>query len=523
MRRPRLAAAGLVLSLLVPAVAAAQEALPPEGTVRLTARDGGFAVEGALLGHDGAFYRVETEGGPVTVDAARVDCDGACPGDPDLARIAISGDAGAAGDLMPALARAYAALNGMEVSAGDGSFALLEGGREVLAISLRGNGTEEGFADLLAGEADMVLARRPVRPLEAALARDAGLGNLADPQRSLALAPGALAVVVGRESPLRALTLPQLAAVFAGVLGDWSELGTGGEGAVRLHLPGEEDAAAQGFVDAVMEPAGLPLAEGGILRHADEADLAAAVAADPNAIGVVSAGAVGDARALALGGGCAPPSRPSPFAVASGDYPLALPLLLYRPARRLPDAARDFMIWLGTPGAAEAARAAGFGPESDPVPFGAQADRLAAGIAAADEGVLPALREAVAALEGHERHPETFRFEDGSAQLDAAGETAARRLAGRLRAGEFDGRRLLFAGFSDAPGEADARLSRLRAGVVRDHVVDLAGGPAGATLRAAGFGAALPVACPDTVWGRNANRRVELWVEEARPEAARGG
>ena len=524
-RRGRAGAAGLGLAGLLAGAGLSQEVDPavPAAPVALTVRESGLVIEGDLLGYDGAFYRIETEAGLVTVDGARVDCRGACP-DPGLARLAASGEAEAADVLMPALVRAYAASEGLGVRAAEGGLVLSDGGRDVLAVSLTGNGTEEGFADLLAGEADMVLARRPVRLLEAALARDAGLGDLADPMRSLVLAPDALAAVVSPDGPARALSLPQLAAIFAGALGDWAELGAGGGGPVRLHLPDEASASAQGFEDAVMEPAGLPVAPAGIVRHADEADLAAAVAADPGAIGIVRAGLAGPARPLELGGGCGPAAAPSSFAVASGDYPLSLPLVLYLPARRLPDAARGFAVWLASPEAEAAARGAGFGVTADAVPFRAQADRLAAGIAAADAAVLPDLREAAAALEGHARLPETFRFEEGTARLDAAGESAARRLAARLAAGEFDGRGLLFAGFSDAAGEADARLSRLRAGVLRDHVVDLAGGTAGATLRAAGFGAALPVACPDTVWGRNANRRVELWIEEGGPPGrARGG
>ena len=490
----------------------APEEAPAPGAVRLAARGGGFAVEGPLLGYDGAFFRVDTEAGPVTVDGAAVDCTGACPA-AGLARLAISGDPGAARILMPALVGAYAAGRGLAVDTVEGGLVLRSDQGAVLELRLRPNGTEEGFADLLAGEADLVLARRPVRPVEAALARDAGLGELADPLRARVLAADALVAAVADESPVGALTLPQLAAAFAGALEDWSQFDSGGEGPVGLHLLDGGTAAAQGFEDAVMMEAGLPLAEDRITRHADAEALRAALRADPGAIGILPLGALGEGlRALPLGGGCAPPLAPEPFAVGSGDYPLAMPVLVYLPAQRLPPAARDFAAWLAAPEARGAARAAGFGPEAPPpMPFAAQAERLAAGIAAVEAEGLADLKDAAAALPGYRRRVETFRFEEGSARLDAAGETEARRLAASIASGAEDGARLLFVGFSDAPGAADARLSRLRAGLVRDHVSDLAGGPGGAGLRAAGFGAALPVACGDTVWGRRANRRVELW------------
>ena len=505
---------GLVLALSGPAVPGPAAAQAAGDTVRLSGAGGALSVEGDLLGYDGSFFRIETPQGLLVVDASAVTCEGACP-DPGIARITVSGDAGATSRLLPALLRAYAEPRGLTVEEARGRVVLSGEAGAALEIGLRGTGTEEGFADLLTGEADATLARRPVRTLEAALARDAGLGDMRAPARARALVPDALAVVVASGNPVRSLTLPQLAALFAGALTDWSDLPGGGSGPVRLHLPAEASAAAQGFEDAVMERAGLPLAPEGVVRHDDPEDLSRAVAADPGAIGVTWRDASGTARAVLLGGGCAPPVGPDPFGTESGDYPLAVPLTLYLPALPLPEPARDFAAWLLSPearGAAEAAEAVQ--PRPAPRPFARDIARISAGIGAArGESGLAALQSAVTTLEGLSRLPETFRFEDGSARLDATGESAARSLAARLREGEFDGTRLLFAGFSDATGPADERLSRLRAALVRDHVAELAGGAPGVRLETAGLGAALPVACPDTVWGRHANRRVELWVE----------
>ena len=520
--RPLKAAAILMACALARPVAA-QDA--DVDTVRLSSADGAFTVEGDLVGHDGAFFQVETARGLAVVDVSAVRCEGACPAT-GIARVAVSGDPEATDRLLPALLRAFAEPRGLSVTESDGAVALSGPGGPVLTVELRGTGTEEGFADLLTGEADMTVARRPVRVLEAALARDAGLGDLAAPARARLLAPGALAVVVSPENPVRSVTLPQLAAIFAGALTDWSELG-GAAVPIRLHLPEAGSATAQGFDDAVMERAGLPLAAGGSVRHPDVDALVRAVASDPGAIGVARWDRIGAARPLLLGDGCAPAKGPDPFDAWSGDYPLSQPLLLYLPARPLPAPARDFAAWLSSPEARRAAETAGFAPPRPAArPFEGEVARIAAGIGAArGEGGLAALQAAVAGLEGHARLPDTFRFEDGSARLDAAGESAARALAAQLRAGAFDGRRLLFAGFSDAAGPGDERLSRLRAALVRDHVADLAGDMRGVRLDAAGFGPALPVACPDTIWGRHANRRVELWVagEDGAPTGAGQG
>jgi hypothetical protein len=75
----------------------------------------------------------------------------------------------------------------------------------------------------------------------------------------------------------------------------------------------------------------------------------------------------------------------------------------------------------------------------------------------------------------------------------------------RSRRGFFDGRTLLFAGFSDSAGSAqiNTRLAQRRAETVLEAVraaTDSA--DARVTLRAEAFGEVLPMACEDTDWGR---------------------
>ena len=82
-----------------------------------------------------------------------------------------------------------------------------------------------------------------------------------------------------------------------------------------------------------------------------------------------------------------------------------------------------------------------------------------------------------------------------------------------INRGEFDGKTLYFIGFSDGAGPADGnqRLSLRRARSVESAIAAKVEG-APVTLDAAGFGEALPMACDDTAWGRQVNRRVEVWV-----------
>jgi len=110
----------------------------------------------------------------------------------------------------------------------------------------------------------------------------------------------------------------------------------------------------------------------------------------------------------------------------------------------------------------------------------------------------------------------SFRFEAGSARLDAQSRSNLMQLARGLEQGRFDARSLYFIGFSDGVGPADRnrQIALTRAEAVRDAVLDLSEtiDPEYANLQVDAFGEALPLACDDSAWGRQANRRVEVWL-----------
>ena len=137
--------------------------------VALSSRDGSVELSGTLLGFDGEFYRVETDYGELTVDSSGVSCAG--PGCPNLAdfvaEVRFSGSATMGAVLMPALIEAFAARQGYTVSREEGDsghFALLlsreDDGKLAARFDFRASNTNEGFADLLADEADVVMALR---------------------------------------------------------------------------------------------------------------------------------------------------------------------------------------------------------------------------------------------------------------------------------------------------------------------------------------------------------------------------
>ena len=88
--------------------------------VSLISRDGSLSLSGSLQGFDGAFYRIDTRFGLLTVDAEGVICEG--PACPDLtapkAIIHIVGESRAGAALLEPLLRAFADSRGVVFQAG---------------------------------------------------------------------------------------------------------------------------------------------------------------------------------------------------------------------------------------------------------------------------------------------------------------------------------------------------------------------------------------------------------------------
>lgn len=493
------------------------------GDVTLTSRDGRITLSGNLLAYDGEFYRVDTIYGELTVDGGAVTCSG--PGCPDLAALVaelrIAGERRPGAVLLPALIEAFAARSGyrtaLEVrSDSDFTYTLLErgNGQAAARFHFRLDTTGQGLARLLAGEADLALAAREPTQDEVAAHRAAGRGDLLAARRSLIVALDAIVPVVAPGNPVRQISAEDLSAVLAGEISDWADLGWPG-GPIRLHLPAPDTGLAQ-FLAWRIPAAAAPPPETPL--HADEDELADAVARDPLALGLVSLSQRGNAVALALSGRCGFAMEAGADSIKSEDYPLTMQLFAYLRPERLPRIMRDFLRFLRSPAAQPIVRRAGY------VDLGHQeigleqhGARLANAIAAAgEETTLSELQRLVWMMRGNRRLTLAFRFRDGAVELDPQSRSNVELMADLLETGAFDDQRLVFVGFSDGQGPARANLalSRRRAEVVRDAVLGAA--PLADRTRFSttvdAFGEAMPLACDENAWGRAANRRVEVWV-----------
>jgi phosphate transport system substrate-binding protein len=468
--------------------------------VTLTAREGGLRLDGVLQGFDGEFYRVSTSYGSLTVDAQGVICTG--PGCPELVapfaslRFVGAPDAGTA--LVPGLMAAFAAQRGLAYRVMPGAdFAA------VLTDPLNGNPLAEvSFIPMLPDAAGQALADGAAE-FAVAAALDAEFGNRA-------VAMDALIPVVGADNPVPVISSRALAAVLSGEITNWQAVG-GPDMPIVLHgLAADTD-----LQRALAARLGREVkAE---VLHADQTALATAVAADPYALAIMGQSAQGPARRLPLTDSCGFPLLPTALAVKAEDYPLALPIYLLTPRRRLPLIAREFMDFMATPPAQEVIAAAGYvdrRPESQPMTEDGL--RLINAIQGAGEEVaLADLKALVAVMVGAERVSLTFRFQDGSSALDANSQQNLADLALMLEAGAFADKELIFAGFSDGSGDAVGNLALAQeraegvAGALAEAAPDLA---AERIPRVVAFGEILPMACDSTTVGRGLNRRVELWA-----------
>ncbi|THD76899.1 cell envelope biogenesis protein OmpA [Thalassobius vesicularis] len=494
--------------------------------VTLVSPDGKVEISGNLLGFDGEYYRVDTVYGELTVDGSGVNCEGpACPNLEDyVAELGISGEASVGNVLLPALIEAFAQRAGLTlkrqtVSDTMTAFNLTDRatGKLLGIFTVRATNTEEGFADLLANEADIVMSMREVRENETSLAKEAGLGDLTGIGRSRVLALDAFVPIVAPGNPLASITTAQLSKVFAGRITNWSELG-GPDAPITVHMRDGQSGMRQAAVDRLLAPIGaVPVA--GAKSHRTNRDLAEAVAADPFGIGLAGESETREARAVPLSGSCGFSLRAERKTVKTEDYPLTAPIFLYLPARRLPKLGRDFLTFTRSTPAQLVVRRAGYTDQA-PELLGVdqQGNRFVNAIArAGDEITLDDLQRMVSVLMPMKRLTTTFRFEAGSARLDAQSRSNVEQLAQAVEAGQYDTQRLLFVGFSDGEGPASANqaIALRRAEAVREAVMVAAETANFDQLKldVDAFGEAMPMACDDSAWGRQVNRRVEVWVQ----------
>jgi phosphate transport system substrate-binding protein len=468
--------------------------------LQLTSADGALTIEGELLSYDNELFRLNTAAGPITVDGGNLRCSGAgCPDPSDLvSRASVGGPPEMVHRLMPALLEVFADTRGLSYQRIFEKDALAswqlrdaETNRLVAVFEGRVLPAPEAASQLATRQLDIALSRLPAK------------GQV----RQDVIALDALVPIVAPENPRAMVTIVQLQNLLNGRITTWDRLG-GDARDVALHLPDQLDTQLRRISPKdALRPA---------TRHATFDALADAVASDPAALGLVPYSNIGNAVPLVVSGACGLATPATRDTIRAEDYPVTEPMFLQRLGARQPKIVRDFIAFARSHEAQPVIRAAGFVDQAvGIIPFEDQGDRIANAVLAAgdDPDAMIAVRDMIASLMTADRLTLTYRFQDGSSDLDIQSLSNIQRLAETIERGDFDGREIVFVGFSDGNGPADGnlRLSIRRAQVVRKAVAALVR-DADVPLTLSAFGEALPMACDDTPWGRQVNRRVEVWV-----------
>ena len=494
--------------------------------VTLRTRDGSVAITGQLAGFADGTYTLSTNIGMVNLPAEMVECMGeACPELPGGQSLRVAGSRVLGDRVMPSLMAAFAAGQGGGASRrtedGAMAFAFGDGPDEGEGVIVPHADTAAGLRALLAGDADLAMAARPATAEEMAAFDAAGRGDLGEIGHGHALGTDALVLAVHPANPLRALGLDDVERVLSGRVTDWVDLG-GRPGPITLYLREAGSGPREMLADLVLDSRGLTLLEGVEVRDSADA-LAEAIGADPSGLAVAGYARHGGA-ALAVGGACGLRVPPAPFSIASGEYPLARPLLLYREGETSSGRIQPFLEFAASKEGQAIVADSGIVPLSiRSRAADGEGLRLAAALQAARTPAdLVLVREMAVLLLGSERLSVTFRFEPGTARLTARSQADLFRLAGYLQeAGS--GREAIFAGFAGepgGPGGADGHwdLSRERAERVRRAVFAAWPGPEPEPgSRALGFGHVSPLTCPGDA-DRSIEDRVEVWLSGPAPD-----
>lgn len=358
-------------------------------------------------------------------------------------------------------------------------------------VTVAAHGTGTGFAGLKNASADLAAASRPIKQSE--LEDLAVIGDLRSVQAEQVVAIDGLAIIVHPDNPLEALTVEQVAQLFAGEVSNWRELG-GADVAVKLFARDDQSGTYDTFKELVLASQGKVLASGA-RRYESNDQLSRDVSHVPGAIGFVGLASIAMAKPLAIADGDSQPKSPTSASIATEDYPLSRRLFLYTRPDQQSAQLQAFIAYAHSAAGQAIVEKSGYVAQAiRPIRLAAQPDMPPAYQHLAQEA---------------QRLTVNFRFDQGSARLDNKAQRDTERLIAYLNANGKQMNAVTLVGFGDPRSDParTALLSKLRAMAVRS---ELARG--GILVKEiSGMGDELPVASNQGK-GRLRNQRVEVWV-----------
>lgn len=200
-----------------------------------------------------------------------------------------------------------------------------------ILVDLESRNSGYGILTLLDGACDIAAASRALNEDEMRIARSRRLNLL-----SHTIGFYGISVVVHPANPLANLSDRQVRDIFTGAITNWSELG-GAPVPIAVHISSPEAGTYLGFQELALDR--KPYRQDAI-PHPTYAEIAQAVAADPNAIGYISMSLAErmPVRPVSING--VPPTQ---IAVADDLYPYARMLRFFTVRGRESKAALSFI------------------------------------------------------------------------------------------------------------------------------------------------------------------------------------
>jgi phosphate transport system substrate-binding protein len=475
--------------------------------VLLTFVDLSFSVTGDLIAFDGETYQIDSYFGRLTLAAETVSCSGQdCPlGTTAPPIVKFVGDPGLVEPLLVPLIHAFAkdqgnltdqavaSEHGIQVSLSDPQ------DKKVLAIfQMVEADTARSLEAIQTGESSFALVGRSMTQ-EEKLELDVGeLVPLEHPQRSRVIGWQNIHLHSGKKNTERVITISDLVNMMDTPPALWP-LADGAQ--LPVVVIGAEDKRL-GLQQALsVPPQPFSVISSGI-NWPGTLTIVGEEVTGPTSVRVIS--------------GCDQLVDPSDVRMVF--HPLRVPLTLISTSQKMSAIARKFWSFLLTVKAQNRVQELGFisRTPSEFEMYGADG-LLANAILNTDDTMRTEdLRVAMLSLHSYNRMSLIFRFLEGAQVLDAESYSNVRFLTWLIQSGYFERREVVFVGFSDSQGSPDGnlRISLDRARAVRATISTMLDDTAlSADFQVIGLGEGLPVACNDTFWGQDQNRRVEIWVK----------
>jgi phosphate transport system substrate-binding protein len=217
-------------------------------------------------------------------------------------------------------------------------------------IQVKGGGSGVGIAALCSGRIEIATASRPLKPEEAALAKE----RTGKTPREFIVGQDALAIFVHLNNPLDSITIPELAEIYGegGRITQWNDFGIDYSGCrdgeiIRISRQNSSGTYAY-FKEAVLGKEREYMQ--GATSQSGSSDVVTLISRTPCAIGYSGMGYRSDSvKMLKVAKAKGKPAiAPSKATTLDGSYPIARPLFLYTLGE--PEGhVKSFIDWIMSP------------------------------------------------------------------------------------------------------------------------------------------------------------------------------